>query len=57
MSEPKLSINAYLLKNSNAVVTDIESIKNVRDDDFADVTVLIPVKDIQKWAERLEGEE
>ena len=49
MSEPKLSINAYLLKNSNAVVTDIKSIKNVSDEEFADVTVLIPVKDIQNY--------
>jgi len=57
MSEPKLSINAFLLNNSNTVVTDIESIKNADYDDFRDVTVLIPVKDIQKWAEQLEDEE
>ncbi|GIN25456.1 MULTISPECIES: hypothetical protein [Bacillota] len=44
----------YLLKGKNRVVTDKLIIADVRDEDFEEVQIAIPVKQIKNWAEEIE---
>lgn len=50
----KRMLNAYLLKDSNTVVTQKSFVENVTDSDFTEISLIISMEEIQEWAEEIE---
>lgn len=48
------TLRAYMLKDSNTVVTDKSLIHNTKDTDFTEVTLIIPMDEIKEWNEEIE---
>ncbi|MDE1407082.1 hypothetical protein NSQ93_22160 [Bacillus sp. FSL W8-0445] len=44
----------YLLKGKNRAVTDKSIIADAKDEDFEEVQIAIPLKQIKNWAEEIE---
>lgn len=47
-------ITAYKLKENNTVVTRKSMVRNVKDDDFTEVELIISMDEIKEWAEEIE---
>lgn len=50
----KRMLNAYLLKDSNTVVTKKSFVENATDTDFTEISLIISKEEIQAWAEEIE---
>jgi len=44
----------YLLKGKGRVVTDKSIVVDVKDEDFEEIQIAIPVNQIKNWAEEIE---
>lgn len=47
-------VNAFILKNSMTVVTDKNTIKNTKDEDFEEVSLILNESEIEKLYERVQ---
>lgn len=50
----KRMLNAYLLRDSNTVVTQKSFVENATDTDFTEISLIISKEEIQAWAEEIE---